>query len=65
VHTTSAPPVSPKNPTWLNITVIRKVSKTQHQNPEFGHTKGEMIKEPEKSTLAFNVSSNPENHQFW
>jgi hypothetical protein len=24
--------------------VIRKVGKTQHQNPEFGHTQGEIYK---------------------
>jgi hypothetical protein len=26
--------------------VIRKVSRTQHQNPEFGHTQGEIFKIP-------------------
>jgi hypothetical protein len=26
------------------IRVIRKVTKTQHQNPEFGHTQGEIKK---------------------
>jgi hypothetical protein len=26
--------------------VIRKVRKTQHQNPEFGHTQGEIQKKP-------------------
>jgi hypothetical protein len=29
-----------------NIRVIRKVRKTQHQNPEFGHTQGEIKKKP-------------------
>jgi hypothetical protein len=34
--------------------VIRKVGKTQHQNPEFGHTQGEILKRNlQKSTLAF------------
>ncbi len=33
--------------------VIRKVRKTQHQNPEFGHTQGEIQKNLQKSTLAF------------
>jgi hypothetical protein len=34
--------------------VIRKVGKTQHQNPEFGHTQGEILKKNlQKSTLAF------------
>jgi hypothetical protein len=34
--------------------VIRKVRKTQHQNPEFGHTQGEIQKKNlQKSTLAF------------
>jgi hypothetical protein len=38
-----------------NIRVIRKVRKTQHQNPEFGHTQGEIQNKPaKKSTLAFN-----------
>jgi hypothetical protein len=32
-----------------------KVRKTQHQNPEFGHTQGEILKKNlQKSTLAFN-----------
>jgi hypothetical protein len=29
-----------------------KVRKTQHQNPEFGHTQGEIQKNLQKSTLA-------------
>jgi hypothetical protein len=34
-----------KNPTTQNaIRVIRKVRGTQHQNPEFGHTQGEIQK---------------------
>jgi hypothetical protein len=34
--------------------VIHKVKKTQHQNPEFGHTRGEIHKKLEKkNTLAF------------
>jgi hypothetical protein len=33
--------------------VIHKVRKTQHQNPEFGHTQGEIKKNLQKSTLAF------------
>jgi hypothetical protein len=28
------------------IRVIRKVRKTQHQNPEFGHTQSEIFKKP-------------------
>jgi hypothetical protein len=36
-----------------HIRVIRKVRKTEHQNPEFGHTQGEIFKKP-TSTLAFN-----------
>jgi hypothetical protein len=31
-----------------------KVRKTQHQNPEFGHTQGDIFKDLQKSTLAFN-----------
>jgi len=35
--------------------VIRKVRKTQHQNPKFGHTQGEIPKKNlQKRTLAFN-----------
>jgi hypothetical protein len=37
-----------------DIRVICKVRKTQHQNPEFGHTQGEIKKKPAKNTLAFN-----------
>ncbi len=36
--------------------VIRKARKTQHKNPEFGHTQGEIQEKPagkKKSTLAF------------
>jgi hypothetical protein len=34
---------------------LGKVRKIQHQNPEFGHTQGEIInKNLQKSTLAFN-----------
>jgi hypothetical protein len=61
---------------WINIAflentcnnkVIRKVRKTQHQNPEFGHTEGGEIqkKKLQKSTLAFNGGWNSKNHQFW
>jgi hypothetical protein len=36
--------------------VVRKVRNTQNQNPEFGHTQGEILKNPaKKSTLAFNA----------
>jgi hypothetical protein len=40
---------------WLfeNNRVIRKVRKTQHQNPEFGLTQGEIKKKLQKNTLAF------------
>jgi hypothetical protein len=38
----------------LDNTVIHKVRKTQHQNPEFGHTQSEIQKNLQKSTLAFN-----------
>jgi len=30
------------------IGVVCKVMKTQHQNPEFGHTQGEIQKQPAK-----------------
>ncbi len=39
--------------TVQQIRVIRKVRKTQHQNPEFGHTEGEIKKNLQKSKLAF------------
>jgi hypothetical protein len=38
---------------WNLLKVICKVKKTQHQNPEFGHTQGEIFKNLQKSTLAF------------
>jgi hypothetical protein len=34
----------PKYTNLFYIRVIRKVRKTQHQNPEFGHTQGEIQK---------------------
>jgi hypothetical protein len=37
-----------------DIRVIGKVRKTQDQNPEVGHTQGEIQKKLQKSTLAFN-----------
>jgi len=35
----------------LHIRVIRKVRKTQHQNPEFGHTQGEIKTKPAKKYI--------------
>jgi hypothetical protein len=35
-----------------HIRVICKVRKTQHQNPEFGHTKGEIQKKPAKRYIS-------------
>jgi hypothetical protein len=32
--------------------VIHKVRKTQHQNPEFGHTQGELQKKPAKKYIS-------------
>jgi hypothetical protein len=38
---------------YEDIRVIRKVRKTQHQNPEFGHTQGEFfIKKPAKKYIS-------------
>jgi hypothetical protein len=34
------------------IRVIRKVRKTQHQNPEFGHTQGEILKKPAQKYIS-------------
>jgi hypothetical protein len=31
---------------------MRKVRKTQHQNPEFGHTQGEIQKKPAKKYIS-------------
>ncbi len=47
--------------------VIHKVRKTKHQNPEFGHTQGEIQKKPamQRSTLALEGGWNSENRQFW
>jgi hypothetical protein len=38
-----------------DIRVIRKVRKTQHQNPEFGHTPGEIQKEPAKKYISIQL----------
>jgi hypothetical protein len=37
---------------YLYITLICKVRKTQHHNPEFGHTQGEIQKKPEKKYIS-------------
>jgi hypothetical protein len=37
---------------WWNIRVIHIVRKTQHQNPEFGHTQGEVKKKPAKKYMS-------------
>jgi hypothetical protein len=48
--------------------VIRIVRKTQHQNPEFGHTEGEIFFKPtkdlKKSTLAFNGNETQKTINF-
>jgi len=41
-----------KNKNQRHIRVIRTVRKTQHQNPEFGHTQGETQKNPAKKYLS-------------
>jgi hypothetical protein len=39
---------------WLYIRVIHKLRKTQHHNPEFGHTEGEIRrKKPAKKYISF------------
>jgi len=46
---------------------IHKVRKRQHQYPGFGHTHGENLKKPAKSTLAWGGRGggwNPENPQI-
>jgi hypothetical protein len=35
-----------------DIRVISKVRKTQHQNPEFGHTQGEIQQKPGKKYIS-------------
>jgi hypothetical protein len=35
-----------------DIRVISKVRKTQHQNPEFGHTQGEIQQKPAKKYIS-------------
>ncbi len=47
--------------------VIRKIRKSQHKHPQFGHhTNGEIKKKNlQKSVLAFNWEWSSENHQFW
>jgi hypothetical protein len=39
-------------PKPANIRVIRKVRKTQHQNPECGHTEGGIKKNPAKKYIS-------------
>jgi hypothetical protein len=43
--------------------VIRKVRKTRHQNPEFGHTQGEIKRKPAKKYIS--IQRGTENDQFW
>jgi hypothetical protein len=42
--------VAPKS--WVLIRVIRKVRQTQHQNPEFRHTRGEIQKIPAEKYIS-------------
>jgi hypothetical protein len=35
-----------------NSRVIREIRKTQHQNPEFGHTQVEILKKPSKKYIS-------------
>ncbi len=44
--------------------VFRKVGKTRHQHSEFGPKPGEIFKNLQKSTLAFNGGSNSEMRHF-
>jgi hypothetical protein len=37
------------------IKVIHKVRKTQQQNPEFGHTQGEIKKKPAKKNISIQL----------
>jgi hypothetical protein len=43
--------ISPRRRTPRDNTVIHKVRKTQHQNPEFGHIQGEIKKNPAKKYI--------------
>jgi hypothetical protein len=36
----------------LSNRVIHKIIKTQHQNPKFGHTQGEIKKKPAKKYIS-------------
>jgi hypothetical protein len=45
--------------------VIRKVRRTQRQNPEFGHTQGEIFKKTAKKYINIQQGIKSENHQFW
>ncbi len=53
--------------TFQYIRDMRKVRKTQHQNPEFGHKPGEIEKKPTKKCTRVQGAGerNSENHQFW
>ncbi len=44
--------------------VLRKVKETRHQHSEFGPKPGEIFKNLQKSTLAFNGGSNSNLHHF-
>jgi len=52
---------------FITIRVIHKVRKTQHQNPEFGHTQGEIKEKPAKKTYTSiqRGIETQENHQVW
>jgi hypothetical protein len=57
---------SPELSSWRPYNrVIRKVRKTQHQNPEFRHTQGEIQKRTTKKYISIQQGMNSENHQFW
>jgi hypothetical protein len=47
---------------WGHIRVIRKVRKTQHQNPEFGHKPGKIKNKSAKKYIQ--GGWNPKNHPF-
>jgi hypothetical protein len=40
-----------KESKFLRYRVIRKVRKTRHRNPEFGHTQGEIQRKPAKKYI--------------
>jgi hypothetical protein len=51
------------NPIWVNR-VIRKVRKTQHHNPDCGHTQGKIFKKPAENNLYISFQGGDETQKI-